>query len=238
MTLLYSPRPRRAPISLRAVAVVAAMCIATACSLISPTAVKAKPVATLAVVQGAGQTAQAGLALPTPIILRALDATGAAVSGATVSLSVATGGGVVTPASDTTDALGEFTSKWTLGPGDTAQEILAATAGVTAVSITATGLVPTQIILVQGNNQTAKTGVALTNSIIVRVVGPGNVPMQGVTVGFQVLTGGGGMTPLTLVTDAFGDASTKWTLGAAGSNTALVVSGTLTPVALTATATP
>jgi hypothetical protein len=102
----------------------------------------------------------------------------------------------------------------------------------------ATGLLPTQIVLVQGNNQVAKTASAVTNSIVVRVVGINNTPMQGVTVGFQVLTGGGGMTPATVVTNALGEASTKWTLGTVGVNTAQVAAGALQMVAISATATP
>ena len=62
--------------------------------------------------------------------------------------------------------------------------------------------------------------------------------MQGVTVGFQVLSGGGGMTPATVVTNALGEASTKWTLGTVGLNTALAAAGSLPTVAVTATATP
>jgi hypothetical protein len=46
------------------------------------------------------------------------------------------------------------------------------------------------------------------------------------------------MSPLTVVTNALGEATTKWTLGAAGSNTALVTSGTLQSIQLSATATP
>ena len=118
------------------------------------------------------------------------------------------------------------------------QTIVASVTGVTAVPINATGLLPITIILVQGNNQTAKPATALPNSIIVRVVGPANTPMQGVTVGFQVLHGGGGMSPLTVVTNALGEATTKWTMGTAGTNDALVISGSLQTVTLTATATP
>lgn len=240
-------RPRRALIGPRAVLVLAAavavvgFATATACAgaLGGATGVTASAATTLVLVQGAGQSAQVGTNLPTPIVLRALDASGVAVPGVTVSLWVASGGGVITPASDTTDAHGEFRAKWTLGPASIAQQIVANAPGVSPVSITATGLLPTQIVLVQGNNQTAKAGAALTNSIIVRVVsGDANIPMQGVTVQFQVLTGGGGMTPLTVVTSALGEASTKWTLGAAGPNTALAVAGKLPPVSLTATATP
>jgi hypothetical protein len=202
------------------------------------TGVKSKTAASVVVVQGAGQSAQAGKELTTPIVLRVLDSTGRAVPGIFVSLAVASGGGAVTPASDTTDAKGEFKAKWTLGPGVADQVIIANVAGVSPVSVKATGLLPSQMILVQGNNQIARVASALTNSIIVRVVGPGNVPMQGVTVGFQVVTGGGGMNPLTVVTNAMGEASTKWTLGTLGANTALITSGTLTPIQLTATAVP
>jgi hypothetical protein len=237
---LWRPYLFRALLRVIAVPAVVALVAMTGCSasLADATGVNSKTPETLVVAQGNGQSAQAGRDLPTPILFRVLSASGAGVPGVTVSLSVAAGGGAVTPASDTTDARGEFKAKWTLGPGEVDQRIIAVSPGVPTVSVAATGLLPTQIILVQGNNQSAKTGLPVTNSIIVRVVGDANVPMQGVTVGFQVLTGGGGMTPLTVVTNALGEASTKWTLGAVGQNTALVVSGKLTPVTLTATATP
>ena len=202
------------------------------------TAATSKTPASLVLVQGGAQSGQAGRDLPNPIVLRLLDASGEGVPGVTVTLSVAAGGGAVTPPSDTTDAHGEFRAKWTLGPGAILQSLLAAAPGVTPVSIGATGLLPTQIILVQGNNQTAKTGTALTNSVIVRVVGSANVPMQGVTVGFQVVAGGGGMNPATVVTNALGEATTKWTMGAAGTQSAYVSSGSLPTVSVSATATP
>jgi hypothetical protein len=224
----------------RPIAVFAALVSAAACSgmLGGATEAKSKAPASLVVVQGANQSVQAGKDLPTSIVFRVLDSTGAPLSGVTVSLAIVSGGGAVTPASDTTNARGEFTSKWTLGPGVAQQSLVASVAGVTPVPVSATGLLPTTIVLVQGNNQTAKFGTALTNAIIVRVVGTANVPMQGVTVGFQVATGGGGMAPSTVVTNALGEATTKWTLGPAGTNTALVTSGSLQPIQLSATATP
>lgn len=221
------------------VATVAALLAVTSCAgAADATGASGKTPDALVVVQGADQSAQAGRDLPTPVLFRVLDAAGGGMHGITVTLSVVAGGGAVTPASDTTDSRGEFKAKWTLGPGIVKQGITAAVPGLAPVPINATGVLPTQIVLVQGNNQAAKAGSAVTNSIIVRVVGTANVPMIGVTVGFQVLTGGGGMTPLTVITNALGEASTKWTLGAVGTNTALATSGTLTPVTLNATATP
>ncbi|HEY9229080.1 MAG TPA: hypothetical protein VIP11_20685 [Gemmatimonadaceae bacterium] len=218
---------------------VAGLAGATACSgILGGTEPTARPPHSIVVVQGSNQSGQAGRELLTPIVFRVRDSLGVAVAGVTVSLAVGEGGGSVTPPSDTTDARGEFKTKWTLGPNIAQQSIVATVAGVTPVPVLATALLPTHIVLVQGNNQTAKPGAALTNSIIVRIIGGENVPMQGVTVGFQVLTGGGAMAPLTVVTNALGEASTKWTLGSVGANTALVTSGSLAPVNLIATATP
>ncbi|MEO7086446.1 MAG: hypothetical protein ABI442_13300 [Gemmatimonadaceae bacterium] len=218
--------------------VVLSSAVLLGCGAAAATGVASNGAAALIVVQGDAQLAQAGRDLGTPIVLRAIDAVGNGVPHVTVTLYVAAGGGTVTPASDTTDSHGEFHAKWTLGPNIVSQEILASVVGANPVSLTATGLLPSQIILVQGNNQSAKVASAVSNSIIVRVVGPNNIPMQGVTVGFQVLTGGGGMTPATVITNALGEASTKWTLGTVGANTASAASGSLPPVTITATATP
>jgi hypothetical protein len=227
----------------RAAAGVLAMSIASALAacagaLGGSTEATAKTPAAIILVQGGAQTGQAGRDLPNQIVLRLVDATGQAVSGATVSLAVSEGGGAVTPASDTTDSHGEFHAKWTLGAGVVVQSLIASSPGVTPVAIGATGLLPTSVILVQGSNQSAKTGSVLLNSVIVRVVGNGNVPMVGVTVAFQVLSGGGGMAPPTVVTNSLGEASTKWTMGAVGAQSAAASSGSLAPVTITATATP
>jgi hypothetical protein len=209
-----------------------------AAALGGSTAVKAKAPATLVIVQGGAQTAQAGRDLPNPIVLRVLDSAGEAVAGVTVTLAVVDGGGAVTPASDTTDSRGEFRAKWTLGAGQVIQTVMAAAAGVTPITIGAIGLLPTKVILVQGSNQSAKTGTALLNSVIVRVVGNDNVPMVGVPVGFQVVEGGGGVSPATVLTNSLGEASTKWTMGPAGSQLAWASYGSLVPVAISATSTP
>jgi hypothetical protein len=219
-------------------AAIAAVTTAGCALLPSSADATSKTPSAVMVVQGADQSAQAGKDLPTPIVFRVVDSTGAGMPRITVSLSVAAGGGAVTPVSDTTDAHGEVSAKWTLGPSVVDQSIQATVPGVAAAPVHATGILPAQIVVAQGNNQSAKTGSALPNSVIIRVVGVGNVPMQGVTVGFQLLTGGGAMSPQTVITNALGEALTKWSVGAVGANTALVVVGTLSPVTLTATGTP
>jgi len=224
--------------ALRALISLFGVLAAAACSAAGDaTGVAPKTADRILVVQGDGQTAQAGRDLPQPVLFRVLDASGKGMPGVTVSLSVVSGGGVVSPASDTTDSHGEFKAKWTLGPNVVDQIIAASTPGLSSLLVHAVGLLPARIVIVQGSGQSAKAGTAVLNSVIVRVVSDGNVPMQGVTVGFQV-TGGGAMAPATIVTNALGEASTKWTLGPVGLNTALAVAGVLTSATVLATATP
>ncbi len=128
---------------------------------------------------------------------------------------------------------------WTLGPVATSQSLLASAAGLGPVTVNATGLVPTQVVVAQGNDQSARVGTALPTQIVVRILGNGNVPLVGIPVAFQVTAGGGSFTPQTATTNATGEVTVRWTLGAvAGANTAAVQVSTLGAVTLTATETP
>lgn len=195
--------------------------------------------AAITIVQGNSQAVQAGQDLPTPLVLRVTDKSGVGLAGVSVTLTIGLGGGAVTPASATTDSRGEVKAKWTLGPGYAEQSLIAASPGVDPVTVRATGLLPSDIIIAQGNNQSVKAGLALQNTIVVRVVAPGNVAMVGVPVAFQVTGGGGAFSPQSIVTNSLGEVTVKWTLGAQpGVNTALVSVSTLPPVTLSATGTP
>src|SRR6185295_3114913 len=89
-------------------AVVALLAVTSCAAAGDATSATGKTPDALVVVQGADQSAQVGKDLPTPILFRVLDAAGGGMHGITVTLSVVAGGGAVTPASDTTDARGEF----------------------------------------------------------------------------------------------------------------------------------
>ena len=193
----------------------------------------------LVVVQGNLQQVQAGLQLPIPVVLRVTDASGAGIPAVPVTFAIGDGGGSVTPASIVSDTKGEVSVKWTLGPGAIVQSLYASAAGISPLKIMAFGILPSDIIIAQGNNQTAKTSATLAQSIVVRVLGGGNIPMVGVQVGFQVIGGGGGITPQSAFTNTLGEATAKWTMGTVpGINTAAVSASTLSAVTLTATATP
>ena len=191
------------------------------------------------VVQGDKQVAQAGVLLPVPIVLRVIDANGDAIPGVNIVFAVAAGGGTVTPASVVSDANGEVTVKWTLGTATPVQTLLASSGDKTPVMMFATGLFPAQIIAAQGNNQTGKQGQALPNNVVIRVTGDNNIPLTGIPVQFQVTSGGGAISPQTALTNAFGEVTVKWTLGTVvGFNAATATASTLSPVQLSATATP
>jgi len=193
----------------------------------------------IALVQGNAQSVQAGVLLPTTVAVRVIDKNGLGMPSIPVTFVLSDGGGSVTPASAVSDARGEVMVKWTLGPIQPVQSLTASASGVTPVRVQAQAILASDITVAQGNNQTAKAGVLLTNSIVVRVTGSGNLPMVGVPVAFQVTSGGGAITPQTILTNALGEATAKWTLGSvAGQNTATVSTSTLTPVVLSATGTP
>ena len=105
--------------------------------------------------------------------------------------------------------------------------------------ISATAIVPTEVLIAQGNNQAARVSTALPTSIVVRVVGINKTPIVAVPVAFQIVAGAGVITPQSALTNAFGEVTAKWTLGAsAGVNTLSASVASLTPATVMATATP
>lgn len=86
------------------------------------------PPGALSSVSGDGQSAPVGTALPKPIVVRVNDDKHNPVSGVTVAFAPPKGG-IADPATVTTDAQGEASSRWTLGPGAGAQELKATVQG-------------------------------------------------------------------------------------------------------------
>lgn len=99
----------------------------------------------------------------------------------------------------------------------------------------------TQIALNAGNSQSAVAGTAVTTLPSVIVKDENNDPVIGVSVTFEVASGGGSITGGTATTGPDGIATVgSWTLGTtAGTNTLTATSGSLTgsPVTFTATGT-
>ncbi len=202
------------------------------------TATVAVPTAArLAIVQGHLQSGAAGSLLPTSLVLRVVGTDGGPVQKIPVSLSVIAGGGTVDPATSMSDVNGEVKAKWTLGPNSQVQTLHANAPGVETVTLSALGILPSDLIVAQGGNQAAKAGAALPVQIVLRVTGGSNVPMPGVTVALSITGGGGQISPQSAVTNALGEVSVRWTLGPqTGTQTATVTAGSLGPIPLIATA--
>lgn len=215
------------------------LCLAVALLSCSK-AVEAPPVpAAIVLVQGNLQSVQGGLELPNPIVVRLLDAEGKPVAKNAIGFSVVVGGGAVNPGSVLTDENGEAKTKWILGSGETNQSLSAKARSIEALTINAIALLPTDLVVAQGNNQQAKPSAALPNAIVIRVVGPSNAPMKGIAVAFQVISGGGLISPQSGLTNALGEVSARWTLGpGTGGQLLAVSSGNLQPISLSAVAVP
>lgn len=74
-------------------------------------------------------------------------------------------------------------------------------------------VVPTSAELVSPPQVTGLLGVALPESLAVRVVGSDGKPFKGAEVAWMILSGGGSVSPATSTTNADGIARTSWTLG-------------------------
>ena len=98
---------------------------------------------------------------------------------------------------------------------------------------------PTSIVANTSTSLTAAASSVVSPPPSVRVTDQNSEPMAGVTVKFEVTSGGGSVTGGSVATDASGIATVgAWTLGSgAGLNTLTASAGTLTPVVFTATGT-
>ncbi len=85
------------------------------------------------VVQGGGQTALAGTALPAPVLITVTDQAGKPVAGVQATFTVTAGlGTLAEPTTVTTDAMGNATAPtWTLGKRNIPQQLTVSAGGVT-----------------------------------------------------------------------------------------------------------
>ena len=199
--------------------------------------VEAPTASRLSIVQGNMQQAAAGTLLPTTVVLRVYDTEGNPLSKIPVSFNITSGGGAVDPATVTSDANGEVKAKWTLGPAALTQTVSGSAPGVEPITLQAFGILPGDLIVAQGNNQSAKASAALPVQIVIRVTGGTNVPIPNQTVALSVTSGGGSISPQSAVTNALGEVMVRWTLGpATGLQQATVTAGGLGPIPISAVA--
>lgn len=75
--------------------------------------------------------------------------------------------------------------------------------------------VPTSIVPVSGNNQSGTVRSELPSPVTVQVLDVQGRPVRGQEVTFTVITGGGSVEPVTVLTNDEGEATIEWTLGGA-----------------------
>jgi adhesin/invasin len=208
------------------------------------------PAAILVAQAGDNQAANAGQQVPIAPSVRVTDVNGNPVGGIAVTFAVASGGGSITGANQSTIASGVATvGSWTLGTVAGVNTLTATSAGLTGspLTFTATGNPgnAANLTLNGGNGQTGTVGATLGTAISVLVTDNLTNPVQGVTVswtaanGGQVNCGAGNVPSCSSLTNVNGVASASWVLGTTpGAQTATGAVGGLigSPVTFNATA--
>ncbi len=199
----------------------------------------AGPAASIAVANASsnGQSAVVGSTVANPPSVKVTDANNNSVQGITVTFAVASGGGSITGATQTTDASGVATvGSWRLGNNAgtntltatvtvpaSSQVIGASTLADLIVTFTATATAGSagSITINGGNAQTAVAGSAVATAPSVKVTDGSGNPVSNTTVNFIVASGGGSVTGASATTNASGVAAAgSWILGdIAGENT-------------------
>lgn len=202
--------------------------------------VAAGPVANLVRVSPDPQQATVNTNVPAAPSLRAQDVFGNPVSGVAVTF-VATGGGSIEGAQQSTDINGIATAlSWKLGTTAGQQIALATATGATQASFSANALAgaPVNMVKVVGDNQTGVTGLTLSIAPGVRILDAFNNGVGGVPVTFTPGPNSGTVTGGTVLSDpATGTAFVgSWILGPAPSQTLVVTSSAITGVSQTFTA--
>lgn len=198
------------------------------------------PPAKIVTVSGDGQTAAVGTALAQPFVVQVQSATGAPVPNQTVTFGAANGSSVA-PTTATTDANGRAQTVPTLGNTVGTYGFTATVATFnTTISATATVGAAATISVVSGDAQTDTIQKTLQNPLVVKVVDRFGNPNAGVTVNWARTAGAGAVSAATTTTDANGQTSVRYTLGAAAGAEAISasVAGVTAAATFSATALP
>jgi hypothetical protein len=170
---------------------------------------------------------------------------GGSVSGIRVRFEVTAGGGSVAVGSDTTDALGRISAKWTLGPSSGPNTVTATVLGesdaamtwVAGNPVTFTIIAYDALKIVAGEGQTAQVLDSVPTNPIIRLVDAEGNPRIGVPINFIALSGGR-VRNVTVPTGADGTASPgTWYLGDVTGEQTLIATVESARVTLHATAT-
>ncbi|HJQ20558.1 MAG TPA: hypothetical protein VJ867_09440, partial [Gemmatimonadaceae bacterium] len=197
------------------------------------------PATQVVVISGDAQSANAGTALPQPVVVEVRASDNLPVPNTVVRFT-ALNGGSASPDSTMTNVQGRAQTTLTLGSASGTQSFQATVAGITPATISATAINPntaTTLVLVSGDGQSANVGQALGQPFVVELQDQFGQPFVGATVTFSAVTGGGSVGTSSTTTDSQGRAQTSLTLGTSGGAQTFRASVPgITPVTITATA--
>jgi uncharacterized protein with beta-barrel porin domain len=178
--------------------------------------------AVIGAASGNNQTGPVNTTLPLPIVVQVGEVmattskTGGvgaqALDGVPVTFTVTSGGGSVTNTVVLTDASGQASTPWTLGPIEGAQTVSASVPGGASVTFTATATISRTLTLVSGSGQAAAPGSPLPNPLVVHAQDNG-MDAPGIAITWTLVSGSASITP-SGATDTDGLANATVTLGA------------------------
>ncbi|MET0397141.1 MAG: Ig-like domain-containing protein [Longimicrobiaceae bacterium] len=181
--------------------------------LIIATAVPGAP-AILHVSAGNAQVGVVGTAVSSAPTVQVTDRYSNPVQGVEVGWAVTSGGGSVSPPASRTDAAGNASTRWVLGPTVGANGLTAAVSGLPTAVFTVAATPPPVAARVEKSSGDAQTGVvgeALADSVAVRVLSADGRAVPGVAVSWSTLDGS--LSSSSKATDAAGISRVGWTLG-------------------------
>jgi hypothetical protein len=227
-------------------AILAVVTVASTCGTDTTGPAPAGPAAAMQIVAGDQQPAQVGTELPSPLVVKVLDAQGRVVSGQVVNFRVTSGGGSVFAGVASTNDSGVARERWTLGTSTADSQRVEARAvdNVTGAPLTFATFKATAIpdpaasaSVTAGGSQAGPLGAVLPESLTVRVVDRYTNPVSGQWVRWSVLSGGGSISADSVATREDGVAKVTWSLGPRLDTThvARAVVGTVATLQFTAT---
>ena len=215
--------------------------VASVASLVAERRVEVVPVASsITLTAGAEQRASAGQKLPGAVTVQVVSRSGRPVSGAMVRFDPSAAAGTVEPDSAATDAHGEVSTRWTLGPVPGRQRLAVQVAGIDSALVVAAEADPTPKntkIALMADSLVAGAGAALPEPIAVQVTDSSGVALADLPVTWTALNGGT-ISQASARTDSTGLARAHWRLGPrAGTQKAQIQVGnprTLPPIVVSA----
>src|SRR5439155_734808 len=146
----------------------------------------------LTLVSGNNQSDLVGLQLANPLVVKATDAAGRAVSGAQIDWTILSGGGWPGSATTTTGSAGTTQILYTLGslagPATIRAALLPSPALFRSFTETALAAAASALTLVSGNNQSDLVGLQLANPLVVKATDAAGRAVSGAQIDWTILS--------------------------------------------------